>query len=219
MNYSSIFTHSLSLLLSHTHKHIHSHSPSLSFGRGYVYSSQAVEPGWVVWINGRLLHRPLKTPEEEEEGDKEIFCTELDTITLKVHTHMCTLPTHTHTHSNAHTFHQLHSLLQACGRISLSCPLPEGAETLHLMSDGLLLYWLYHHKPQDGVVNPITGDRMKQYQILLQRLQLKVSNSLCVQCLHVFRVCIICFESVCVSLVFFFNIVHVFPLYYSLLHT
>ena len=166
--------HTLTLSCSLTHTNIFTHTPSLSFGRGYVYSSQAVEPGWVVWINGRLLHRSFKTPEEEEEADKEIFCTELDTITLKVHTHMCT-----QTLMNAHTFHQLHSLLQACGRISLSCPLPEGAETLHLMSDRLLLYWLYHHKPHDGVVNPITGDKMKQYQILLQRLQLKVSNSLC----------------------------------------
>ena len=52
--------------------------------RGYVYCSQEVQPGWLVWANGRLLHRLLK------EKDDKIFCLELDPMTLKVHNHNVT---------------------------------------------------------------------------------------------------------------------------------
>jgi hypothetical protein len=54
--------------------------PSLFPPRGYVYCSQEIEPGWMVWTNGRLLHRPKLT----EDKDGEIFCSELDSTTLKV---------------------------------------------------------------------------------------------------------------------------------------
>ena len=53
---------------------------SLFLPRGYVYCSREIEPGWMVWNNGRLLHRPKET----EDKDGEMFCSELDSTTLKV---------------------------------------------------------------------------------------------------------------------------------------
>ena len=55
--------------------------PFLPPDRGYVYCSQEVEAGWVVWVDGHLLHRAHKSTDERET---EIFCKELDPNTLKV---------------------------------------------------------------------------------------------------------------------------------------
>ena len=48
-----------------------------------MYCSQELEAGWVVWVDGHLLHRPHKSPDDKAES----FCTELDSNTLKVDRH------------------------------------------------------------------------------------------------------------------------------------
>ena len=51
--------------------------------RGMVYVSREMEePGWVVWLRGRLLQR-RETANKEEEGEEE-FCTILDSNILEV---------------------------------------------------------------------------------------------------------------------------------------
>ena len=49
--------------------------------RGYVYTSQEVGAGWVAWADGHLLHRALRTADDKET---DIFCSKLDSNTLKV---------------------------------------------------------------------------------------------------------------------------------------
>lgn len=51
--------------------------------RGMVYVSREMEePGWVVWLGGRLLQR-REAGHKEEEGEEE-FCAVLDSNILKV---------------------------------------------------------------------------------------------------------------------------------------
>lgn len=51
--------------------------------RGMVYVSREMEePGWVVWLGGRLLQR-REAANKEEEGEEE-FCTILDSNILEV---------------------------------------------------------------------------------------------------------------------------------------
>ena len=38
----------------------------------------------------------------------------------------------------------------------------------------MFVYCLYQLSPREGVANPVTGDKVKQYPIFLQQLQLKV---------------------------------------------
>ena len=45
--------------------------------KGLVYASEEIEPGWVVYANGMLLHRKL-------HADEGTFCTRIDRGTLKV---------------------------------------------------------------------------------------------------------------------------------------
>ena len=44
------------------------------------------------------------------------------------------------------------------------------------MSDGLCVYWLYHLRSQEGLANPVTGDKIKQFPVFLQQLQVKVRS-------------------------------------------
>ena len=51
--------------------------------RGMVYVSREMEePGWVVWLGGRLLQR-REAAHKEEEGEEE-FCAVLDSNILEV---------------------------------------------------------------------------------------------------------------------------------------
>lgn len=51
--------------------------------RGMVYVSREMEePGWVVWLGGRLLQR-REAGHKEEEGEEE-FCSVLDSNILEV---------------------------------------------------------------------------------------------------------------------------------------
>lgn len=50
--------------------------------KGFVYASVEMEPGWVVYANGTLLHRKLHA----EEGT---FCTRIDRNTLQVSPMAC----------------------------------------------------------------------------------------------------------------------------------
>jgi E3 ubiquitin-protein ligase HECTD4 len=113
--------------------------------RGYVYCRQELPAGWVVWVDGHLLHRTQKTPEEKET---DIFCSELDTNTLK-----------------------------PCGSLPLSCVFPEPPQTLYLMSDGLYVYWMYSLRAQDSITNPVTGEKIKQFPIYIHQLQVKSTSS------------------------------------------
>ena len=47
-----------------------------------VYVSREVDPGWVVWLEGRLLQRKVAADEEKEGGEE--YCTVLDHNTLEV---------------------------------------------------------------------------------------------------------------------------------------
>ena len=42
------------------------------------------------------------------------------------------------------------------------------------MSDGMFLYWLYALKAQETVPHPVTGERIKQYPVYVQALEIKV---------------------------------------------
>lgn len=55
--------------------------------RGMVYVSREVDPGWVVWLGGRLLQRKMVADEEKEGGEE--FCTLLDCNTLEVRRGRC----------------------------------------------------------------------------------------------------------------------------------
>ena len=50
-----------------------------------MYDSREMEAGWVVWVDGHLLHRPCKTSDNARD---DVFCSELDSNTLKVRMHM-----------------------------------------------------------------------------------------------------------------------------------
>ena len=52
----------------------------------------------------------------------------------------------------------------------------EALQTLHLMSDGMFLYWLYALKAQETVPHHMTGERVKQHPVYLQTLEIKVSK-------------------------------------------
>lgn len=63
------------------------------------------------------------------------------------------------------------------------------------MSDGLCVYWLYHLRSQEGLANPVTGDKIKQFPVFLQQLQVKVrsvcnyntfSMEVSVACIHTY---------------------------------
>ena len=71
----------------------------------------------------------------------------------------CTLPL-SHSHCT-----------QPCRAVSLSCQLPESAQTLQLLSDGLYVYWLYYQRTQDSVTNPVSGEKVKQFPVYIHQLQ------------------------------------------------
>lgn len=58
----------------------------------------------------------------------------------------------------------------------MSCDIvyPETHTTIHLLSDGNLLYWLYALKQQETSTNSISGDKIKYHNVYLQVLELNV---------------------------------------------
>ena len=58
----------------------------------------------------------------------------------------------------------------------MSCDIvyPEAHTTIHLLSDGNLLYWLYVLKQQETSTNTISGDKIKYHNVYLQVLELNV---------------------------------------------
>lgn len=58
----------------------------------------------------------------------------------------------------------------------MSCDIvyPETHTTIHLLSDGNLLYWLYVLKQQETSTNTISGDKIKYHNVYLQVLELNV---------------------------------------------
>lgn len=48
------------------------------------------------------------------------------------------------------------------------------------MSDGMFLYWLYALKTQETVPHPVTGERVKQYPVYVQALEIKVGRGIAV---------------------------------------
>ena len=129
----------------------------------------------MLWVNGHLLHRLHKSPDEKEK-EAEIFCNELDPNTLKVgiprmyFTGTCAVYTHVYMYLASH----IHTYTQPCRAVSLSCQLPESAQTLQLMSDGLYVYWLYYQRTQDSVTHPVSGEKVKQFPVFIHQLQVHV---------------------------------------------
>ena len=113
-----------------------------------MYASCELEPGWVVWLSAGRRLLHRKVGSDDKEG--EPFCTLLEPSTLKTPG----------------------SSVKLVGGPS------EPLQTLHLMSDGMFLYWLYALKAQETVPHPVTGESVKQYPIYLQTLEIKVNTIL-----------------------------------------
>lgn len=65
---------------------------------------------------------------------------------------------------------------QPCGSVRLEGGPSEPLRTLHFMSDGMFLYWLYALRAQETVPHPVTGERVKQHAVFLQTLEIKVGS-------------------------------------------
>ena len=70
--------------------------------------------------------------------------------------------------------------------------------TLHLMSDGMLLYWLYMLRTQETVSHAVTGEKVKQHSVYLQALEIKVCVCACVR--ECVRECVCVHTYVCEAL-------------------
>ena len=69
-----------------------------------------------------------------------------------------------------------HTTMKPGGRVKVVGGPTEPHQTLHIMSDGMFLYWLYALKLQETVPHPVTGEKVKQYPVFLQTLEVKVSG-------------------------------------------
>ncbi len=140
-----------------------SFSPPLTFPRGFIYGSYEQEPGWVLWLTtpqGRLLHWKLnggeqkdKSKEKDQGAEEPALCSLID-----------------------------QTCLRPSGRVKVVGGPTEPHQTLHVMSDGMLVYWVYALKAQDTAPHPVTGEKIKQYPVFLHTLQIKV-QSMPIRCL------------------------------------
>ena len=66
------------------------------------------------------------------------------------------------------------SFLQRLGAVKLEGGPSEPLRTVHLMSDGMFLYWLYALRTAETVPHAVTGEKIKQHLVYLQVLKIKV---------------------------------------------
>ena len=103
------------------------------------------------------------------------FVTSLIPTRLRLASQECILLVHVqYIHVYMYLASHTHTYTQPCRAVSLSCQLPESAQTLQLMSDGLYVYWLYYQRTQDSVTHPVSGEKVKQFPVFIHQLQVHV---------------------------------------------
>ena len=69
------------------------------------------------------------------------------------------------------------SPVQPCGSVRQTSAPSEAVQTLQYLSDGMFVYWVYALRTQESAPHPITGDRVKQHLVYLQRLEMQVRQT------------------------------------------
>lgn len=104
--------------------------------RGFVYCrNEELEPGWVVFSSGRLLHRPSSFDAKPYQ-----LCQVVDPFTLQVRL-LCPPPHWCHWNSDAPL--RPPQVSQIVPMPAHHLPVGSSMTTLHLCSDGTYLYWVW----------------------------------------------------------------------------
>lgn len=125
--------------------------------KGLVYASEEVGPGWVVFVDGVLLHR-------KPNPDGGAFCRMIDRDSFKV----CVLT------QQSETGVLVKCAMQLSNEVCLEGEPGEVLHTFQLLSDGKTLYWLYALQTQETIAHPVSGDKIKQHPLYLHSMHVEV---------------------------------------------